>query len=342
MDLLFETSSDSQFNGTLDELPFDILALVFSYLSVSSYFVASEETRNLKVISAKLRNAVTTANLPTWCPVSDYGRLCEYVQKFVSRDKSTVIKSYRKYKTHFPLSRFTNLADIFMFAVNNNITNNNLNSCVRYLLNSKSMTPSCASSLLNLICVTPDAEILVNWASLYDATVLSQLINIAGTVRLSTYKSAVECFHYIATTFSEDEYGGEMMFNDINSMLFFKWKDNYVAVMKLLFQLELGNLEGRLEECGYTVEQYDAFCKEAKRHIRWLSRLTPRKLASANYYFSYNIYHFTPDEVQNYFGFLVIDTVQQIYEVPIISIYRVDRPTVYEMSINNFVSSLEQ
>lgn len=338
MDSFFQSSNDFQFNGTLDELPFDVLTVVFSCLSLSHYFIASEETRNLKMVSTKMRKAVTTAEMPTWCHVSDYARLCEYMEKFLSRDRSKIIKSYRKYKTHFPLSRFANLAEIFQFGVDLNVTDN-VNSCVQYLLSSNNVTPARANELLRLKNFTANGEFLVDWASWFDATVLSRLINIAGRVQLSTYKSAMDLFYHIVRTNSQDTYGGELMFRDINNMLFFKWKSSFLHVIEMLFELEKGNLEGRVEASGYTLEQYDAFCKEAKRYIRWIRRLTPRKLASANYYTTYAIYNFRPNEVQSYFEFLEIDTFEQIYEVPIISVCQVDRPMVYNMSIYTFVGS---
>lgn len=338
MDSFFQSSNDYQFNGSLDELPFDVLTVVFSYLSWSQYFTASEETRNLMMVNTKMRKVVTTANMPTWCPVSDYGRLCGYMEKFLSRDSSKIIKSYRKYKTHFPLSRFANLAEIFQFGVSRNLTNNT-NSCVQYLLNSNNVTPARANELLNLKNFTANGDFLVDWASWFDATVLSRLINIAGKVQLSTYKSAMNLFYHIVSTNSQDSYGGELMFRDINTMLFFKWKRSFLAVTQLLFELEKGNLEGRVEESGYTIEQYDAFCTEAKRYIRWISRLTPKKLASTNYYVIYNIYNFIPNEVPSYFEFLEIDTLEQFYEVPIISIAQEDRPMVCNMSIYTFVGS---
>jgi hypothetical protein len=137
-------------------------------------------------------------------------------------------------------------------------------------------------------------------------------------------------------------YGTE--FTRMKTMLFFKWKRSFLTVIKRNFEVEKSMLKDHLEEHGYTTEQYDSFCKEAKSYIRWINRLTPKKLASTNYCITYITNYFLPGQsfeeyIETFFDFLLIDTIEPVYVVPIITFHRFNHPNVCNMTISEFVES---
>ena len=141
MDVLSFNAFETQFNGTLDELPFDILSLIFSFVLNIPFFGEKQEldtTRDkfsanrLSMVSSKFRKLVNTVCLN----IIDEDRVrtaifgCLRVNTFTD-----AIEMFEDNTQMLPFSLFPSLSSMVQFAICENYYANRpyIKSWIRYL-----------------------------------------------------------------------------------------------------------------------------------------------------------------------------------------------------------------
>jgi hypothetical protein len=326
-------SSNNEFNGAFDELPFDILSLIFSFLfTASSPTLPSHEARNLKLASSKLKKVADAENLPTWCPVGDFSELNSFLERFMKMGTVKIERAYSKYKDHFPFNKFESLASIYNYALNYLLDSEHVNDWVRYLLNTDNVCYYSAHNLLNLAHVH-EGVLGVNW-TFFDADNLSLLLDICGKVQYKQYKSAYSMLDILTRTLTV----GCDRVDDVNKMLFFRWKNAYIGCINGVLYQEIENLRGRHQMFGFTKSQFKQFKRAARSYIDWLISLSPEDLNTMEYKFCYSEYVYARDEFEEMFPFIDINVADQILYANILTIVRPGR-RIHRMSIHEYYRS---
>jgi hypothetical protein len=139
------------FNTNLDELPFDILGLIFSLVLSFSSFPTSE-TRNLSMVSKKMNSTITQCRLSRWDEEQDREKLLTLVQKLLAMPVRKAERIFDKFHSHFPFSRFSSFVNLIKYALLNISHETYTNVWVEYLIDKQSpITPTFAKDRKSVV-----------------------------------------------------------------------------------------------------------------------------------------------------------------------------------------------
>ena len=127
------------FNTNMDELPFDILSLIISFVFPFSSFPACE-TRNFSMISKKMNSTITQCRLPRWDEEQDRVKLLSLLQKLLAMPVKKAEQVYEKYYDHFPFTRFASFENLLKYALINILHKEHTNRWINYLINKQFQT----------------------------------------------------------------------------------------------------------------------------------------------------------------------------------------------------------